>query len=404
LIIKKNYFTKKNIKKYKKKKKMRTAALFLIVLIVCGNATSLFDKYPMNFSPKRSIMTLLTQVEAKLKAGGPLDAITRMLDEFVTEVTEEQVQHDELYATQQRECADEFSFRESEIAQASSALSEAQETLDGCNSQKVRAEQDYEVTKRQLAENRNFLALVEDTRIREAYAFETKRGVYDVTGRAIEEALTILEEIWAGEASFLQLTKHVNGMLKNAVKIRKVHHLTGLMSALAQLAAKDTQADEALLERVKTLLNNYRDKIEQEFQEAAAAEQAAIEAYNEDKNRLVTTIDHLTNQKQGLEEELQELEKCIVVQTGIVMSASAKRDRNQRLLDDARALCQAVTDEYTAATSARREELDLLAVIRERVEARFGQLSEGVKERGVQDEFTYTNNYAYEQPQFQASN
>eukprot|EP01006_Ploeotia_vitrea_P033063 TRINITY_DN65217_c0_g1_i1.p1 TRINITY_DN65217_c0_g1~~TRINITY_DN65217_c0_g1_i1.p1 ORF type:complete len:173 (+),score=31.59 TRINITY_DN65217_c0_g1_i1:597-1115(+) len=172
-------------------------------------------------------------------------------------------------------------------------------------------------------------------------------------------------------------------MLKNSVKIRKAHLLAGVMSALAQLASKDLQADEALLERVKTMLTNFREKIEAEFQEAAAAEQAAIEAYNEDKARLTATIEHLENQKAGLEQEIHELDKCIVVQTGIVQSATSKRDRNTQLLEDAQALCTAVEEEYQTATEARREELDLLAAIRERVEARFGQLSEGVKERGM---------------------
>jgi len=68
---------------------MKLLALCLIILIASSHATSLFDKYPLNFSSKRSIMTLLTQVESKLKAGGPLDAINRMLDDFVTEVTTE---------------------------------------------------------------------------------------------------------------------------------------------------------------------------------------------------------------------------------------------------------------------------------------------------------------------------
>jgi len=61
-----------------------------------------------------------------------------------------------------------------------------------------------------------------------------------------------------------------------------------------------------------------------------------------------------------------------MTQTGIVQSASAKRDRNQNLWDDAVALCDAVTEEYHAATESRREELELLADIRARVEARFG--------------------------------
>jgi len=118
-----------------------------------------------------------------------------------------------------------------------------------------------DVTVRQLSENRNFLALVEETRRREAYAFETSTEVYQQASRAVDEALLIIEEIWSGEASFAQLSRHMNGMLKSAAKIRKVHHLAGVMSALSQLASKDLQADEALFERVKTMLTNFRSRI-----------------------------------------------------------------------------------------------------------------------------------------------
>lgn len=383
---------------------MRVAALCLLVLIVGASATSLFEKYPLNFSSKRSIMTLLTQVEAKLKSGGPLDAITRLLEDFVTEVTEEQVQHDQLFASQQKECADEFGFRESEIQQANAALAEAQETLDGCNSQQVRAQQDLQTTRKQLAEDRNFLALIEDTRRREAYQFETSTNVYQTVTRAVDEALVILEEIWSGESSFAQLSKHMNSLLKSSVKVRKVHFLSGVMAAMSQLASKDLQADEALLEKVKTLLTNFREKVETAFREAAAVEEAAIAEYNEDKSRLTASISSLETQQEGLENELRQLEKCIITQTGIVQSATQKRDRNQRLLEDAQALCQSVADEYASASASRKEELELLAAIRERVQARFSELTEDVTARGVQDEFTYSNEYAYEQPAFAPSN
>jgi hypothetical protein len=42
------------------------------------------------------------------------------------------------------------------------------------------------------------------------------------------------------------------------------------------------------------------------------------------------------------------------------------------LWDDAVALCEAVAEEYRVATDARKEELELLADIRARVEVRFG--------------------------------
>jgi 16S rRNA G1207 methylase RsmC len=148
---------------------------------------------------------------------------------------------------------------------------------------------------------------------------------------------------------------------------------------------------------------DYREKLDTEFQEAAAAEQAAQEAYLVDKERLETTIANLAKQEEELEFEIQELDKCIVTQTGIVEAAKSKRDRNQKLWDDAVAMCDAFVKEYEAASAARKEELALLALIRERVEARFAELSEGVTERGMQDEFSYDNEYEYEEDEFEYS-
>lgn len=54
------------------------------------------------------------------------------------------------------------------------------------------------------------------------------------------------------------------------------------------------------------------------------------------------------------------------------MSGTSKRDRNQNLWNDAKALCDAVAEEYRVATDARKEEMELLADIRARVEVRFG--------------------------------
>jgi hypothetical protein len=100
-----------------------------------------------------------------------------------------------------------------------------------------------------------------------------------------------------------------------------------------------------------------------------------------------------------LENELNALQKCIVTQSGIVNSATAKRDRNQRLLDDAEALCGSVDQEYTASTQARKNELELLGAIRERVEARFAEISSGVRN---EDDLSYHNASEYENDSFSA--
>jgi hypothetical protein len=91
---------------------MKTAAIFIVLLLAVSQATesgmTSFLGFQMNFGPKRSIFNLLTQIEAKLKLGGPLDLITKMLDDFKTEITNEQLSHDGLFAKQQQSCSEEL--------------------------------------------------------------------------------------------------------------------------------------------------------------------------------------------------------------------------------------------------------------------------------------------------------
>jgi len=67
---------------------MKVLAICLIALIAAANGMTMLERYPsaFNFSKKRSIMSVMAQVEATIKANGPLDAITRVLDEYENEI------------------------------------------------------------------------------------------------------------------------------------------------------------------------------------------------------------------------------------------------------------------------------------------------------------------------------
>jgi hypothetical protein len=70
---------------------MKVFALCLIALVATTQGLQMYEKYGalMNFSAKRSIMNVFAQVEAALKNGGPMDAITRILDEYENEIRAE---------------------------------------------------------------------------------------------------------------------------------------------------------------------------------------------------------------------------------------------------------------------------------------------------------------------------
>ncbi len=55
--------------------------------------------------------------------------------------------------------------------------------------------------------------------------------------RVLEEALVIVQELFNGEAQFVQVAKHSNLLLKHAAEINNARALGPLMAALVQLGS-----------------------------------------------------------------------------------------------------------------------------------------------------------------------
>jgi hypothetical protein len=182
-----------------------------------------------------------------------------------------------------------------------------------------------------------------------------------------------------------------------------VLYFTPLLQVLVQMSTQGLQLDENLLNRVKTVLNSLKDKLTDEFQATVDTENAAIEVFTQEQARVEGIIAELVQNTAELEIEISALNKCIVTQTGITSSAKAKVDRNAKILEDGGSLCETAEREYVSASKARKQELKLLSAIKERVEARFGEISEGVTERGKEDEFNYKHENDYDHKEFHAS-
>merc|ERR1712216_882390 len=139
-----------------------------------------------------------------------------------------------------------------------------------------------------------------------------------------------------------------------------------------------------------------------EMAEKTWAEEAAIAKYNADVERLTTTIANLEQQQEDLENEIADLDKCIITQQNIVASATQKIDRNQRLYDDAVQMCHAMDVQYASAKAGRSAELELLAAITVKVEEHFANITGTARTRGELDNFdsTYSNASAYDEQEF----
>ncbi|KAM3131060.1 hypothetical protein pb186bvf_016872 [Paramecium bursaria] len=360
---------------------MRSLVICAILLLATANAASLTQKYPFNYSKKRSIMAVMMEVEAKLKSKSPLDAILNVLNDFRDAVNTEQVNHDEIYNVQQTECASEHEFRSKQVTDASNVLRDSSAQLSSCETQKARTSNQFNVNEQQTFSNEEHLNIVLATRDAEEAYFKKRSQDYEDALHAIDEASDILTSIYSGSGSFAEVARVSKTMLQNAINVKATLQYAPVLSALAQLAAKERQLDESALERVAQLLETLRKNVQQAYSDFSAGNAVAVAAFNDQKDRLKVTLGRLERQHDRLQDKLDALNQCIGTQSAIAQTASQKLQRNTQLWDQAKALCSTFDNEYNYATQTRRQELQLVTQLEELVEKRFAQVDDENAER-----------------------
>lgn len=198
-------------------------------------------------------MNVMAQIESTIKAGGPMDAITNILNQFEQEIQDEQVAHQELYDRQTEECDSEIKFRQGEIREANDAIHEAANTLDSCESQHQRAKTDLKNSENQLANARQSLGELTRRKIEYDYAHTTFVTASNMALDAFPHCYKLLDELENGSASFVQITSHVTKMVPNVAKVTNLKHMNGLLATLAQVAGLGN-ADRVAVAKIRDTL------------------------------------------------------------------------------------------------------------------------------------------------------
>jgi len=156
-----------------------------------------------------------------------------------------------------------------------------------------------------------------------------------------------------------------------------------VFASFAQLATREKQIDDSALERVAQLIETLREKVQEAYNAFAEADAEAVQAFNDQKERLENNLARLEAQRARLEREVDELSQCIGTQSAIAQTAANKLHRNQQLWDQAKGLCYTFDQEYNYATQTRRQELQLVAELEALVERRFAQVEDENAQRRV---------------------
>lgn len=339
---------------------MKTQSLFLILLITTSMATSLFQKYPINYSSKRNLFKVLSEVRSKIASGGPLSAVIELLDDLKSEVQNEQSTHDAVSQTQQAQCQTEIDFRNNEISDANDSISSANSQLASCEGSLTRAQADLSnnvITQQDLNDQKSQLDMI---RKKEETNHLEKVQDHNDAIDSIEVALELLDEIFSGEESFMQLSTLSTKMLKHAIKLRATKHYAPVISIFAQIAAKKVLADSVALEKVRQLLQNLKTNIQNSLSDYQSQETNAVEVYNQRTSNIDESLAELTSTEENLREQIQSLENCVASQNSIISSATSKLNRNTNLMDQAQTMCDNFQEEYKDSTSKRYNSLCIL--------------------------------------------
>ncbi len=211
-------------------------AIFILCLIAFSQAVS-FKNSGYSALQRASFGSVLAQVKAMIKAGGPYDNVFDLLDDLQTQIELEEAEHKEMLGRNDDACEEEKAFRDAEITEGQVALKAATNQHATCEHSLGKAEMDLEKTQNSLADDR--VTLTEATLIREtAAALFTKRTEdHRLAGRAIDGALNILDELVAEDATFLQLSQHSQVLLKTGVKIHMTSAYVPIIAIFAQMAS-----------------------------------------------------------------------------------------------------------------------------------------------------------------------
>lgn len=328
--------------------------LFLLILLLNSSISmSLFHKYPLNYSSKRNLFKVLSEVRSKIESGGALSSVLQLLTDLKTEVQNEQSSHDSVAKEQQFQCETELSFRAKEISDANTALSSANSQLTSCKNSLVRAQADLSnnvLSQQSLTEQKTqMISLREQEKNTYLQRVQDHQEALD----SIEIALDLLDEIFSGEESFVQLSTLSTKMLKNAIKIKATRQYAAIISIFAQIAGRKVAADSVALEKVRQLLESLKENVENSLGSYQTEESEAVEAYEQRLEDLDQSFEELQDTEALLREQIDSFENCVAIQQGIVSSASSKLERNSEILAETQTMCDNFVQEYEDCTAKR---------------------------------------------------
>jgi len=356
----------------------KLTALFF-VLLVSYNMIYSFDLRRFKTS---TIRGKLTQILVEVQTTEDVKSIRQFLDvihKMLTQLIEDQKQHEETSKKMMAQCEEEDKFREREVADANDALSrgtaargKCQDALNEDNKNLPQLEDALDKYQKELKrateqreeEHKRYVEI--STNYKEAIDF--LRGFIEYVQDKFKGKLAAF--------SFAQLSEKI---MTHSIKLNAIEKAVPVLIAMAQTNMPEHNqytytAPEAAGNELKDALSKLLADLVADLQGVEDREKAAQEAFERYSASLKAMIETLTKNIQVTNEHITAMKKCVDEEKAIINTASAKLQRNDQLRESARNMCDCFAKEFTEATRNRLEEIKTIREICGIITKRFGEL------------------------------
>jgi hypothetical protein len=303
-------------------------------------------------------MNVLKEMQSFLQTGGPAKKLNKIFQGLLSNINDEQFRADNVYVLQRNECDDEIAFRTSEVSDAQTALDVATEIKNKAEATLARAQAVLELNIQLQDEKTRQLE-------NEAKARNNQHDFYTETINAIQEAIRIIQgalelnrELENDVGVLVQLRKVSAKMIITGVKANRLHLYTPVVAAFAALSSHGVNAADVA--RVNELLNRLLDNLNEELQNTDETENRDVAEYQAFVAALNHALAELRAQEAATKTLANDCTATITQESAIIGDATAKRERNQNLLDRANAMCEGFEAEYHVGNNARKKEKALI--------------------------------------------
>merc|ERR1711976_595258 len=184
--------------------------------------------------------------------------------------------------------------------------------------------------------------------------------------QAIEFLTDFISKVKSDMSNFkaFSFAQKAQVVLRHASKLGVMQHAVPVLVALASKQVPTDHNDyameqrEDLASRLNTALTTLLERIQADNQENEDVEAAAVAAFEKLKAMLEANIKTLQDNIARAEEQIELMEKCVADEDAIIASATAKLNRNTRLMNAAKGMCDTFAKEFIEATKAREAEME----------------------------------------------